>query len=231
SSPPIRQPERAPCPTADVCVRSASPAQNGRQDSRTPVPMPTDVDFHRAAVLPMDIQRGVVSVYVKDEGFLERVATVLRHARQRNLPVIHVKVAFRPGVPEASPRNMFLSAIKASLPHQRFFQGETGAIHAAVGHEDTDLLVTKTRVSAFAGTDLDLLLRANNIETLVLFGLVTGGVVLSTALHAADLDYRVVILKDCCADVDADVHACLIETILPRQATVISSSEFLGCVP
>jgi nicotinamidase-related amidase len=193
--------------------------------------MRTDVDFHRAAVLPMDLQRGVVSVYVKDEGWLERVTTVLRHARQRQVPVIHVRVAFRPGVPEASPRNMFLSAIKASLPHQRFFQGETGAIHPAVGPEDTDLLVTKTRVSAFAGTDLDLLLRALNIETLVLFGLATSGVVLSTALQAADLDYRVVIVKDCCVDLDAEVHACLIEKILPRQALLISSSEFLGCVP
>jgi nicotinamidase-related amidase len=193
--------------------------------------MRTDVDFHRAAVLPMDIQRGVVSVYVKDEGWLERVTTVLRHARQRQVPVIHVRVAFRPGVPEASPRNMFLSAIKASLPHQRFFQGETGAIHPAVGPEDTDLLVTKTRVSAFAGTDLDLLLHALDIETLVLFGLTTSGVVLSTALQAADLDYRVVIVKDCCVDLDAEVHACLIEKILPRQALLISSSEFLGCVP
>jgi nicotinamidase-related amidase len=193
--------------------------------------MRTDVDFHRAAVLPMDIQRGVVSVYVKEEGWLERVTTVVRHARQRQVPVIQVRVAFRPGVPEASPRNMFLSAIKASLPHQRFFQGETGAIHPAVGPEDTDLLVTKTRVSAFAGTDLDLLLHALDIETLVLFGLTTSGVVLSTALQAADLDYRVVIVKDCCLDLDAEVHACLIEKILPRQALLISSSEFLGCVP
>jgi nicotinamidase-related amidase len=42
------------------------------------------------------------------------------------------------------------------------------------------------------------------------------------------LDYRVVILEDCCADLDADVHAYLIEKILPRQAMVIASSEFLA---
>jgi nicotinamidase-related amidase len=144
--------------------------------------MALDVDFRRVAVLPMDIQRGVVSVYVKDDGFVGRVAAVLRHARQQRLAVIHVKVAFRPGVPEASPRNMFLSAIKASPPHQQFFQGDSGAIHPGVGAEDTDLTVTKTHVSAFAGTDLDLLLRAQGVETLVLFGIATSGVVLSTAV-------------------------------------------------
>ena len=189
--------------------------------------MPADIDLRRAAVLPMDLQRGVVSVYVRDDRFVERVAAVLRRARQQRLLIIHVKVAFRPGVPEASPRNLFLSAVKASPPHQQFFQGESGAIHPGLGAEDTDLTVTKARVSAFAGSDLDLLLRAQGVDTVVLFGIATGGVVLSTALQAADLDYRVVILKDCCADLDADVHACLIEKILPRQAAVLSSSEFL----
>jgi nicotinamidase-related amidase len=189
--------------------------------------MPADIDLRRAAVLPMDLQRGVVSVYVRDDRFVERVAAVLRRARQQRLLIIHVKVAFRSGVPEASPRNLFLSAVKASPPHQEFFQGESGAIHPGLGAEDKDLTVTKARVSAFAGSDLDLLLRAQGVDTVVLFGIATGGVVVSTALQAADLDYRVVILKDCCADLDADVHACLIDKILPRQATVLSSSEFL----
>jgi len=190
--------------------------------------MDAEIDLGRAAVLSMDIQRGLVSTYVKDAGFVDRVAAVLRHARQARRPVIHVTVAFRPGVPEASPRNVFLSAVKASRPHQQFFEGESGAIAPGVGAEDTDLTVTKNRVSAFVGTDLDLLLRAQDIETVVLFGIATGGVVLSTALQAADLDYRVVILKDCCADLDADVHACLVEKILPRKATVIAASELVG---
>jgi len=121
---------------------------------------------------------------------------------------------------------MFLSAVKASVPRQRFFQGESGAIHPGIGPSDSDLVVTKTRVGAFSGTDLDLLLRAQGIDTLILFGIATSGVVLSTALQAADLDYRVVILKDCCADLDPDVHSFLVETVLPRQATVIGSAEF-----
>jgi nicotinamidase-related amidase len=188
--------------------------------------MVADVDINRAAVLSMDMQRGLVSVYAKDPEFVERGAACLRHARQRRLPVIHVRVAFRRGVPEATPRNMFLSAVKASVPHQRFFEGDSGAVHPALGPHTGDLTVTKSHVSAFAGTDLDLLLRAHDVHTVILFGIATSGVVLSTALQAADLDYRVIIVRDCCADLDADLHALLVDRLLPRQATVISSADF-----
>ena len=181
----------------------------------------------KSAVLSMDIQRGVVGVYVKDTEYVGRVAGVLERARRTGMPVIHVKVGFRAGVPEASPRNTFLSAVKASVPHQRFFQGDSGAMHPGIGPTEDDLVVTKSRVGAFSGTDLDLLLRAHEVDTLILFGIATSGVVLSTALHAADLDYRVVVIKDCCADLDPDAHSFLLEKILPRQATVISSSEFM----
>ena len=186
------------------------------------------VDRTRSAVLSMDCQTGVVSVYVKDEGFIPRAASVLKKAREIGLPIVHVKVGFRPNVPEASPRNVFLSTIKASPRHQRFFQNESGAIHPGLAPDESDLLVTKSRVSAFAGTDLDLLLRAQGIDTLILFGIATSGVVLSTALHAADMDYRVVVIKDCCADLDPDLHTCLMDKVFPRQATVISTDDFLS---
>ena len=186
------------------------------------------VDPARSALLSMDYQRGVVSVYAKDDTLVPRVAGVLQQARHLGLPIVHVRVGFRRNVPEASPRNMFLSAVKASVPHQRFFQNESGAIHPGIGPEEGDLVVTKSRVSAFAGTDLDLLLRAHDIDTLILFGIATSGVVLSTALQAADLDYRLVVVKDCCADLDHALHGCLVNTVFPRQATVVSADDVLA---
>ena len=180
----------------------------------------------RTAVLSMDLQTGVVSVYVKDDGFIPRVARVLGLARHAGMRVIHVKAGFRPNVPEASPRNVFLSAVKASTRHQQFFQGDSGAIHSGVAPEPNDLIVTKSRVSAFAGTDLNLLLRANDIETLVLLGIATSGVVLSTFLQAFDDDYRLVVIKDCCADSDAELHTCLTDRFFPRISSVITAGEF-----
>src|SRR4029450_11877753 len=99
--------------------------------------------------------------------------------------VVHVKVGFRPGVPEVHSRNKLLGAIKTSTQHQQLFAGAAGAIHAAVAPEESDLVVTKSRVNAFAGTDLALLLRARDIDTLVLFGIATSGVVLYNEVYSA----------------------------------------------
>jgi nicotinamidase-related amidase len=96
------------------------------------------LDPKRSAVLAMDLQAGVVSVYVKDEQFVHRVAGLIDEARRAGLMIVHVKVGFRPGVPEASPRNVFVSAVKGSPKHQQFFQGDTGAIHPAFAPEATE---------------------------------------------------------------------------------------------
>ncbi len=75
-----------------------------------------------------------------------------------------------------------------------------------------------------------MILRANDIETIVMFGIATSGVVLSTLRHAADADYRLIVLKDCCSDRDAEVHRVLTEKVFPRQATVITAAEFLAAL-
>jgi nicotinamidase-related amidase len=85
-------------------------------------------------------------------------------------------------------------------------------------------------VSAFRGTDLEMILRAKEIDTLVLFGIATSGVVLSTLLEASDADYRLVVIKDCCVDGDAEVHACLVDKVFSRRAAVVSAGEFLAAL-
>jgi len=183
---------------------------------------------HRAAVLSMDLQAALVSIYAKDSDLPGRAAKILAHARQAGMMVVHVKVGFRPGLPEINSRNMLLGAIKASPQHQQLFAGAAGAIHPAVAPETNDIVITKHRVSAFAGTELDLILRARDIDTLVVFGIATSGVVLSTLLHASDADYRLFVIKDCCADLDQELHDSLVARVFPRQAAVLSAAEFLG---
>ena len=87
------------------------------------------------------------------------------------------------------------------------------------------MVVTKRRVSAFSGSDLEVVLRAANIDTLVLTGIATSGVVLSTLRQAADLDYRLVVLADACLDADAEMHRVLTEKVFPRQADVLTVNE------
>ncbi len=94
--------------------------------------------------------------------------------------------------------------------------------------EDGDIVVRKVRVGAFSTTDLDEQLRGRGIDTLILAGISTSGVVLSTVRDASDRDYRVVVLTDATADREADVHEFLIERIFPRQADVVAVAELDG---
>jgi nicotinamidase-related amidase len=185
-------------------------------------------DLSRAAVLSMDLQNAIVSIYSKgQDDFMPRVASVLKAARAKAISVIHVQVGFRPGFPEISSSNALFAAVKASPQWQQVFQGSAGAIHSGAAPEGDEVVITKHRISAFSGTDLEMILRAREIDTLILMGVATSGVVLSTLLHAADEDYKLVIVKDCCLDQHPDVHAALIDTFFPRLATVITASELL----
>ncbi len=180
------------------------------------------------AVLSMDCQTGIVSIYTKDDkdAFLTRAANVLKHARATGMIVIHVQVGFRPGLPEVSSRNILFGAVKSSAQHQKLFQEPLGAIPAVIAPKEGEIVITKHRVSAFTGTDLAMILRANDIDTLVLYGIATSGVVLSTLVEAADQDFRLVVVEDCCADLDPTIHDCLISKFFPSRAAVLSAREF-----
>ena len=186
------------------------------------------IDPARSALLLMDFQAAIVSIYTKsDSALVERAAGLLTAARNTGLTVIHVRVGFRPNLPEVSARNKLLSSIKNSPQHRQIFEGAAGAIHAALAPQGEDIVVTKHRVNAFAGTDLDMILRAREVDTLIVLGIATSGVVLSTVVDAADRDYRLIVAPDCCADLDAEGHAWLTTKFFPRLATMVETSELL----
>lgn len=192
--------------------------------------MASNPAFDRAhtAVLAMDCQSGIVSIYTTAaSGFLERAASVLRTARSAGMLVVHVQVGFRAGFPEVSGRNKLFAAVKSSPQHQKLFEGVAGAISPALGPEPNDVVVTKHRISAFTGTDLEMILRAHEINTLVLFGIATSGVVLSTLLDAVDGDYQTCVVADCCADRDADLHEALVKKLFPQRGDVITADDFV----
>jgi nicotinamidase-related amidase len=186
------------------------------------------IDRSRSAVLIMDYQAAVVAGFATDqEALVKRAAEVLTQARRAGLKVVYVVVNFRPGYPEVSPRNANFNAVRQS---GRFIAEAGTEVHPGVAPQPGDITVVKHRVGGFPGTDLDMILRSNDIETLVMFGIATSGVVLSTLRHAADADYRLVVLKDCCSDRDPEVHRVLVDKVFPRQATVITAAEFLAAL-
>jgi nicotinamidase-related amidase len=101
---------------------------------------------------------------------------------------------------------------------------EGAAIHPAAAAPEAVPVVVKRRVSPFGSTDLETLLRANGIDTLVLAGVHTSRVVLLTVSQAVDLDYGLVVVRDCCADPDAEVHAMLLDMVITKQAVVVTTA-------
>jgi nicotinamidase-related amidase len=175
----------------------------------------------------MDLQNGIVArIADQAEGLLDTLERVTTAARDRAMPIIYVRVAFRPGAPEVSHRNQGFSALKKSTPMDE--TSDATQIHPRLAPREGDILVTKRRVSAFSGSDLDVVLRALDVDHLVLTGIATSGVVLSTTRQAADLDFRLTILADACADADPEVHRVLTEKVFPRQATVMSADDWIA---
>ncbi|KIW87222.1 uncharacterized protein Z519_12125 [Cladophialophora bantiana CBS 173.52] len=179
------------------------------------------------ALLVCDIQNGIVE-RLKDqdtESFLLRLSQTIEAARKIGLKVIYVRVAFRPEFPEASPRNTSLARVKA---HGGFVEGDASTqIHPAVAPQEGDILVTKRRVSALHGTDLDLILRSLDVESLVISGLSTSGVVMSTVRQGADMDYKLVVLEDLCLDAEQDMHAAALK-VIAKQAQVVRSVDWIA---
>jgi nicotinamidase-related amidase len=190
------------------------------------LPELSQIEPASTALLVMDYQVDVLTRFMtaaQSAGVIACVPDLIAMARDAGMMVIHVLVAFRPGHPEVSPRNPIFGALKAN---GMLVAGSDGAaIHPAAAARDGEPIVVKHRISPFVGTDLETLLRANGIDTLVLAGVHTSGVVLSTVRHAGDLDYRLVVVRDCCADLDAQVHAMLLDTVIARQAAVVTTAE------
>ncbi|MFG3093254.1 cysteine hydrolase family protein [Streptomyces sp. NPDC048202] len=177
----------------------------------------------KPALLVMDVQRAITE-RVPDPGYIPRLARAVAAARAAGVPVVYVVVGFRPGRPEARSSRMF-----GALPEGAFTDGDPGAaIHPDVAPRPGESVVTKKRVSAFTGSDLDLVLRGGGIDHLVLTGLATSGVVLSTLRQAADLDYRLTVLADGCGDADPEVHRVLTGKVFPRQAEVTTVDEWIS---
>ncbi|MBM7651066.1 cysteine hydrolase family protein [Neobacillus cucumis] len=178
-----------------------------------------------AALLVMDLQNGIVSRYEDKQDVLLLFQKAVEAARQNNIPVIFVRVAFSEGYPENNSRNRMFSAL-SHLGGMTVIDPGT-QIHESLKPQPNEPVVTKFRVSAFAGSNLEVILRSKQIDTLILSGIATSGVVLSTVREAADKDYAITVLSDACLDADPEVHRVLTEKVFPRQADVLTVADWI----
>jgi MFS family permease len=186
-------------------------------------PSPT-VDPQRTALLVMDLQPAILGSLPEADALVSRLAGAISIARDRGAHVGYVRVAFEDADYAAIPpsNKAFARVVGRDFLHNG---APESAVHDGVAPRSGDIMVRKTRVGAFSTTDLDRQLRDRGITTLILGGVSTSGVVLSTVRDAADRDYRVFVLSDGSADPDREVHEVLTRKVFPRQADVITVAE------
>ncbi len=190
-----------------------------------------ELSLKTTALLAMDCQEGILGSLVpkEKEKVLTNVKRAIKAARAAKIPVMYVVVQFREGYPEVSERNTLFKSIKES---KRLREGAPDSkICQELTPQPGEVVVTKKRTSAFSGSDLDALLRAKGIDTLVLTGVSSLGVVESTARFAFDMDYRIIVLRDCCSDRDPEAHEMAMKWVLPRISSVLSVSDFERGLP
>jgi nicotinamidase-related amidase len=180
------------------------------------------LDSAKTALLTMDIQKGVLTFIPGAEKILPNAIRAVEAARQNKFLVLHVGIGFEQGYPEVGPRaTTFLTVKERGL----FVKGSQSAeIHPSLVKAG-ETIIYKQRYSAFSENSLNMILRAKGIENLVLLGISTSGIVLSTLRQAFDLDYQCVVVKDACLDRDEEVHRVLTEKVFTAQATVVTAEE------
>ncbi|MFC8075661.1 cysteine hydrolase family protein [Streptomyces sp. NPDC057307] len=190
--------------------------------SATPLPA---IVPERTALLAMDFQNGTVPRAPEPDALIDRIKGAIADVRAVGGTIGHVRAGFTEdewaAVPETNKH--FTAVVAAKRLHH---EDALTQIDARVAPEDGDIVVRKIRVGAGSTTDLHEQLGARGIDTLILAGLSTSGVVLSTFMDAIDRDYRVFILSDGGADLDPEVHRVLVEKVFPnRGGYVIDTAE------
>jgi biuret amidohydrolase len=166
----------------------------------------------RPALLVIDMQRDFVApgapcYNVGAEHTVPRIAAAVRHMRGAGFPVIWTMEAHRPSGIDGGLEN---SDDCAFAPHT--VEGTAGfEIVDELAPGPGDLVVHKRRYNCFLGTELDLLLKALDVETLIVVGVSSDVCVHWTVGEAFQRDYRVRVLEDCVAGTSEEDHAASLQ--------------------
>ncbi|MEV6862909.1 cysteine hydrolase [Streptosporangium subroseum] len=185
------------------------------------------LDPAHTALLVMDYQPATLAFLSEGgdrEALLARMEGAIADVRANGGTIAYVRVGFTEADWSAIPAT---NKPFAPLAQHRIMHHEEPdtAIHERLAPQDGDIMVRKVRYGGMSTTDLDEQLRDRHITTLVVSGISTSGVVLSTVIDAADRDYQLYVLSDGIADPDTEVHNILLRRVFPSRAHIIDTAE------
>lgn len=166
------------------------------------------------ALIIGDVQKGITRGYPFAKQVVPPLGELLPRARAAGALVVFVHFAFRANGTDVPPGNAMIRTFYEA--GDAFHEGSAG-VEIDLPVADEDVVVLKRRASAFAGTDLDLVLRAAGVDALAIAGVATSAMVAATCYDAADRGYQVTVLRDGCADGDQAMHDFFMDAVFPSR--------------
>jgi len=202
------------------------------------------IDPARSAVVTIDCQRGnldpdIASLPVpadESKRILAGLNRLIGCARQKSIPIIHVDTSYEPSLLATHPfERAMLEAKQSFTPHRQ----SDFSRHKSPGSPEAELMPeldvrpedyrvgSKRTFDSFHGTQLEILLRSLNVDTLLMGGCNTNTCVLATAFGGYVRGFRVVLLSDCVASAyGEDLHRFALANVQRRLGWVLSLGEF-----
>lgn len=179
------------------------------------------IDFINDIVHP-DGKRSATSIYVADNHVMQHANEVIAIARKKEIPIVHVKVGFSSNYIECPSNSPLFATSKADKALQL---GEWGTeFHQMMNVSAEDTIIVKHRVSALYATPLEAILKANQIDTVIVTGVSTNMAVDTVTRELHDRDYNVIVVKNACGAATLEAHEATVAT-LRRIANVCEDSD------
>nr|WP_223819487.1 isochorismatase family cysteine hydrolase [Cupriavidus cauae] len=177
----------------------------------------------KTALLVMHYQTDILALFPSvAPTLLGNTRKLCDAARANGVSVYFAKFHFSPGYREVSPLNKNGQGVKKL---GLFVEDQ---ISPELGRRADEPIIIAHRASVFFGTDLQVRLSAQGIDTLIMVGIASTGVMLSSVAYGSDADFRLFTVKDCCYDPDQVVHDHLFSTAFESRTTVLSLADALA---
>jgi gluconolactonase len=197
------------------------------------------LDPSRCALIIQDMQNDVMMdggafassgapQHAREQNVVENIRRLADVCRSRGVMIIHVWFVVDPGAPGVTLNAPLFEGLVDS---KAMVRGTWGAAPApGLEPQSGDHIVEKIRMSAFEGSNLEIVLRSGGRDTLINTGAWTNMSVEHTSRTAADKGYFVVVPEDCCSTMNADWHRASVQYALTNVAAVTKADEVIAAL-
>src|ERR671923_1315804 len=191
-------------------------------------------DPRLAALLVVDVQNDFVSPQGSASkrgedvsaavAMVPRLMRLIEAARRVGLTIVYIKTTHSEWTD--TPSWIYRNSQRSGLSTCR--EGTWGAeFYEGISPLPNERVVIKHRYSAFINTDLNTVLKARNVQSVLVCGVATNVCVETTARDAYMYDYYVTMIDDCSAAYEPKLHLGTLENIRRHFGLVASSNEII----